>query len=111
MLAVFNNDVKITMEEKTQVRGNRKIYKSPNIETGILIDGAINLYKGYKSEIFTIKYNVHDRYEEKWYQLNQPNDKYVIQIKGKLSPESNLFILKKVAIQELLAETSLLLNI
>jgi hypothetical protein len=128
MLSIFNNDIEITMEDNTQLRGNRKIYKSPNLVSDIPTSGCITLYKNYKehqehqcSIDYKIEnYKIEDN-TDKWFQLNQNTDKYVIQLRGyfqeekeekeKKSISKKKFILTKVAIQELLIDKNLLLNI
>jgi len=133
MLSIFNNDIKITMDDETRVRKDRKIYKSPTLLNEFPLTGNVKLYEKYKKEIASIDYDLtyilkKDCKTNNWYQLNQQTDNYVIQIRGYLTDanadsntdanadanskaNANKFNITKVAIQELLNNNDLLLNI
>ena len=129
MLSIFNDDIKITMENETNIRKDRKIYKSSNFLNVLPISGNIKLYENYKKEIANINYDLtyllkEKNYKNNWYQLNQNTDKYVIQIKGYFLTDSanngieldvaadvGTFNITKIAIQELLNNNDILLNI
>ena len=127
MLAIFNDDIKITMANETKVRKDRKIYKSSNLSNTFPLTGNVKLYEKYKKEIASIDYDLTSLLKEKnkdkkWYQLNYHTDIYVIQIKGHFTDAStdestdastgeNTFNITKAAIQELLNNNDILLNI
>lgn len=102
---------KITMEEKTQIRNNREIFKlSTKLE--FFQNGEILVYENNKQKenivysINNIDKNINDA---KWYQLNSPCDTYVIQVK--LQNIEDQLILLKIAVQKLLGKKNILLNI
>lgn len=115
------------MDDETKVRKDRKIYKSPALLNEFPLIGNVKLYEKYKKEIASIDYDLthilkKDCKNNSWYQLNQHTDNYVIQIRGYLEDansnedanedaSANKFNITKVAIQELLNNNDLLLNI
>jgi hypothetical protein len=120
MLAIFNDDINITMENETKTRKDRKIYKSSKLSNIFPLIGNVKLYEKYKKEIASIDYDLTHLLKEKnkdktWYQLNHHTDIYVIQIKGyfvsaDLDDKLTTFNITKVAIQELLNNNDILLN-
>ena len=103
----FNNGEKIQMEEKTQFRGNREIYKaSSNII--IPLEGAVTIFEGIK-EACTISYKLNKENELLWHQLNPPDNLYVVQIK--INKNADTIMVKKIAIQKIIGEKNILLNI
>ena len=111
---LFNDEVKIIMKKKTTNRGNRQIHSSDNILSidKIPLNGNIKIFKKDK-QLYELNYNIHEQEtketESKWFQLNQSNDQFVVQIKA--SFDNNNLILSKVAIQELAGIKDVLLNI
>jgi hypothetical protein len=140
MLSIFNDDITITMENETRVRKDRKIYKSPNLLNTLPMSGNIKLYENYKKEIASIDYDLthllkeNKKEKNNWHQLNQNTEKYVIQIRGFFwindaskddsggddaskddsggdDASNYTFNITKIAIQELLNNNDILLNI
>jgi len=102
------NDKKIKMDSITKNRGNREIFKISIVES-IPRSGIIYIYEKNK-EVANINYSIGSNNTDiRWYQLNQPSDNYVVQIRGHI--DSDLFIIEKIAIQKIIGEKNILLNI
>ncbi len=113
MLSIIFNQLspepRIDMDKKTVFRGNREIFK---VSTELMIDTIGTLTILFKNkEVGNISYHITcDTNESVWKQLNLPNNDYVVQVKG-IAIDSEKFKLSKIAIQKIVEDKNMLLNI
>ena len=99
----------VDMEKKTIFRGNREIFKA---SADLIINniGMLTILNKNK-EVSTIPYHITCDAENVsvWKQLNLPNNDYVVQVKG--VSNINEFKISKIAIQKIIEDKNMLLNI
>lgn len=104
-----NDKTKIDMEKKTVFRGNREIFKASVDNLIISNNGTITVLKKNK-EVSIIPYKIEcDNDLPIWKQLNSPVENYVVQLKG--APNLKGFQVSKIAIQKIIEDKNMLLNI